>query len=276
MESPRLRFFAKFILALLVIVSSGCASSSTTTPQNTNEPWFDDTTFSAIADKSKINKGVIFDVGSSNDPFPYVCSVFNCEERIVGSGVLIRQDVVITAAHCNISPLGFVSFDGGVTLLEIKDSLDHPRFSMGFFSSPESDISLLFLEESIDDITPILLSTKPLDPRKNRGMKMVAIGFGDGIKSFTLGSSCWYYGTMEGEDTLMWQGSTTHAEFGDSGGAVIRFNYDSPPSLCGVISSLLMSRKGTVIHSSATRIDLYYKWIVENIDNNENTTRKNK
>ena len=226
MESPRLRFLAKFILAFLVTVLSGCASSSTTAPQNINEPWLDDVIFSVIANKAEINKGVIFDVGSSHDPFSYVCSVFNCEERMVGSGVLIKQGVVITAAHCNISPLGFVSFDGGITLLEIKESLDHPDFSTGFFSSPESDISLLFLEEPVDDITPISLSTKPLDPRKNRGMKMVAIGFGDGIKSFTLGSSCWYYGTMEGEDTLMWEGSSTRAEFGDSGGAVIRFNYE--------------------------------------------------
>jgi len=276
MESPRLRFLAKFILAFLVTVFSGCASSSTTTPQNINESWLDDVIFSIIADKAEINKGVIFDTGSSYDPFPYVCSVFSCEERLVGSGVLISKSVVITSAHCNVVPLGYVSFDGGITLLEIKDSLNHHNFSMGFFSSPESDIGLLFLEAPVDGITPISLSTKHLDPRKNRGMKMVAIGFGEGIKSFTVGSSCWYYGTMEGGDTLMWEGSVTHAEFGDSGGAVIRFNYDGSPSLCGIISSMLMSKKGTVIHSSATRIDLYCKWISENIDNNENTTGKNK
>ena len=276
MKSPRLRFLVKFILAFLVVVFPGCASSSTTTPQNIEEFSFEDLVFSIIADKSEINKGVIFDVGSSHDQFPYVCSVFNCEERMIGSGVLISKNVVITSAHCNIRPLGHVSFDGGITLLEIKDSLNHPNFSMGFFSSPESDIGLLFLETPVDNITPISLSTMRLDPLQNRGMKMVAIGFGDGIKSFTLGSSCWYYGTMEGKDTLMWEGSSTHAEFGDSGGAVIRFNDESHPSLCGVISSMLISKKGTIIHSSATRIDLYYKWIVENIYNNEKTNGKNK
>tara|TARA_R110000765_G_scaffold16379_5_gene46141 strand:+ start:2287 stop:3132 length:846 start_codon:yes stop_codon:yes gene_type:complete len=276
MESPRLRFLTRFILALLITIPFGCASNGTFTPQNVDKPRLNDETFIAIVSKAKINKGVIFNPGSSLDPFPYVCSVFNCNRILVGSGVLIKQSVVITAAHCNINPLGFVSFDGGITLLEIGDSLDHPSFSMGSFSSPGCDLSLLFLEEPVEDITPVLLREEALSWRKDRGIRMAAIGFGKGIKSFTVGGSCRYYGTMEGSNSLMWEGSETHAERGDSGGAVICFNHGETPSLCGIIASVLMSKKGTVIHSSATRIDLYYKWIGESIDDNEKNTRENK
>ena len=252
---------------------SGCVKPQTKShpsKQPALSSTYNSFTDSIEKEKSLINKGVIWDVGTPGDPFPYVCSVFGDNGSLVGSGVLISRYTVITAAHCNSRHLAFVSFDAGITMKEVECSTDHPLYqgkkgTCGSFA----DISLLVLKKPIKNIDPICMNSKNLTPNKNRGDLMVAIGFGNGVKSYTKNSSCWYYGTMEGGDLLLWAGSKTHVENGDSGGAVLLLSEDSPPVLCGVISSRLQCSSGKVIHSAATRIDMYIKWVTDNWRNTD-------
>jgi hypothetical protein len=267
---PRnIRSILVFSTLILVTLITGCRrSSSTETLEQKPPPSLEAFCDRIEEEKRSINKDVIWNVGEPEDPFPYVCLVFSDSGKVIGSGVLINKYTVITAAHCNDRGLNYVSFDGGRNYKKIKCSTSHPSYKKGGSKKrPFADICILILESPVKNIRHVELNMEPLSSQKDRGKEMIAVGFGRGIKSYTKNSSCWYYGTMEGEDSLLWVSLETRAEPGDSGGAVLLLPEDSKPLLCGVISNWTQYKKGEILHSEAVRIDLYVDWIKDNWKN---------
>ena len=106
---------------LLLIVGCKVPQASTTPPQNEQvtliqEPspsfldvWFTPTT-------------------SEHDPYPSICSLHLEDGRLIGSGILIRSNVVLTAGHC-IEDDDIFSIVIGEEEIMVKDMVLHPSYS---------------------------------------------------------------------------------------------------------------------------------------------------
>ena len=63
-----------------------------------------------------------------HDPYPAVCSLHTESGHLVGSGILIRPDVVLTAGHC-IEDDDIFSVVIGEEEIMVKDMVLHPSYS---------------------------------------------------------------------------------------------------------------------------------------------------
>lgn len=99
------------------------------------------------------------------------------------------------------------------------------------------------------------------DYQYHRYQPLTVIGYGGGIKRRSAPNLFHYFGSLTEEpgyfkflplDGTVW--------FGDSGGAVL----DADGTVIGVVSSLSLF-KGHLYENSATRLDLFSKWITEAI-----------
>lgn len=99
------------------------------------------------------------------------------------------------------------------------------------------------------------------DYQYHRYQPLTVIGYGGGIKRRSAPNLFHYFGSLTEEpgyfkflplDGTVW--------FGDSGGAVL----DADGTVIGVVSSLSLFN-GHLYENSATRLDLFSKWITEAI-----------
>ena len=123
--------------SLLLIIGCKAPQASILPPQNeqvivTQEPiqrgldeWFTPTT-------------------EENDPYPSVCSLHLENGYLVGSGILIRPNVVLTAGHC-IDEDDIFSITIGEEQIMVKNMVLHPSYSKSF-GRIKDDIGLIFLE----------------------------------------------------------------------------------------------------------------------------------
>ena len=191
------------------------------------------------------------DEGES-DIYPAVVMIATESGDMVASGVLIRPDVVLTAAHCLDGGNAF-SVENGEESVMIKEIIMHERYNEYVASN---DIGLIFLEYPMS-ATPIELWGCGDYPRMS---DITTVGYGAGHKKWSKDETFFYYGTIVEEPWfikfLPMYGPIWH---GDSGGAVL---YDG--KLIGIISSYTMHRSHgdiNVIECSATSIRMYKHWI---------------
>ncbi|XP_016298163.1 chymase-like [Sinocyclocheilus anshuiensis] len=194
---------------------------------------------------------------------PYMVYIRDKISQLTCDGFLIREDYVMTAAHCKQSHL--VVFVGVHDINFLPDGIEvdpipHPKFSM---ERPDHDIMLL---KGLSTPVPLSKSLQTIiyqNPENEEISKdCMVVGWGwqdyhDESPSNVLqeanvtlidSENC---GTA---DTLCTEGSTEPAQ-GDSGG----------PLVCGGVAEGIVSfskTKSNADHLSAyTRISLYYPWI---------------
>ena len=93
-------------------------------------------------------------INYENDPYPSVCYLSDVMGNIIGSGVLVAPNVVVTAGHCiDGTELFYASF-GNETIC-ISETLLHPNYSVYWRIS--HDIGLIFLEHEPFDVEPVQL-----------------------------------------------------------------------------------------------------------------------
>jgi|TARA_Y100000034_G_scaffold64445_2_gene77974 hypothetical protein len=186
------------------------------------------------------------------DLYPAVVMIATEDGEMIASGVLIKPDVVLTAAHCLDEDNAFAVENGSESVM-IKDIIMHECYDPWLASN---DIGIIFLE--------CPMSAKPIElwgggdyPRMSN---ITTIGYGAGHKKWSKDETFFYYGTIVEEPWfikfLPMYGPIWH---GDSGGAVV---YDG--KLIGIISSYTMHRSHgdiNVIECSATSIRMYKHWI---------------
>tara|TARA_R110001592_G_scaffold229713_1_gene486373 strand:+ start:617 stop:1336 length:720 start_codon:yes stop_codon:yes gene_type:complete len=189
------------------------------------------------------------------DLYPFVGSVRNLENDLIGSGVLIASNMVLTAAHVSEGrdhdELVFVEYDGDSHC--VSEVIYHEGYNPNELNH---DISILVLE-SLSDEQPVALEDKP-----SKHMDLVAIGYGTGKKRFSNYGTFWYYGRLVDKPQFMimlpLKGTIW---FGDSGGGV--FTYDN--RLVGIIS-YLQTKNGIIYENGCASILYYKEWIEENIN----------
>ena len=239
-------------LALLssVLCLSGClatqivpSTTSETTPKQNSKTQWDYFT-------------EVYEI--EHDPYPFVGSLHD-DNRLIGSGVLIKPNVILSAGHvAEHNPTVFRTTDGVEHC--IKEIVFHPEYQP-YPSWPkfiEHDMAIIFLEGSatvapIENYTPgNILQHTPL----------TTIGYSKGIKKYSNPNTFWYYGRLveEPEEVIFLPLKAT-VWFGDSGGAVIAHT-GGKSVLIGIISSFAMS--GDKIYECAAASTHYYNnWIEE-------------
>lgn len=194
------------------------------------------------------------------DPYPGVVTIL-WENILIGTGVLIGPDTVLTAGHV-------VEFSGEYTIIcdgvtHCVRSIDiHPRYkpySWMLADYIEVDLAVVKLDTP-SEVTPIQLM--PKTHRTFYGEPLEVIGHGTCRKRFCNDASFWYFGKLEGSP---WEFVMlpTHATiwFGDSGGAVID---DNDNVLIGIVSAF--GRRGTVVsHNVVSYVGYDWDWINNHI-----------
>ncbi len=172
-------------LSVVLLLIGGCKASqvSSQTPQITNDiivqesiprfldEWFTPTTI-------------------ENDPYPSVCSLHLEDGRLIGSGILIRPNVVLTAGHC-IDDDDIYSIVIGEEEIMVKDMVLHPSYSKTF-GRIQNDIGLIFLECD-SDYEPATIGCVDW---MERYQNITTVGYSFEYKKFSKPNVFRYFGTV--------------------------------------------------------------------------------
>jgi len=239
-----MRVTISYLLATLLCVS-GCIATQTIPPKPKEEKIV----------KKKASTHTYLDEFTF-DPYPFVGSVnYSDTGRLIGSGVLISPNLVLTAAHVSEGRedfLMFVEYDGDTHCVE--EVIYYPTYNSGVL---EHDISILVLETSSDEGPVALIDSESLI---YKGMKLTTVGYGTGRKRFSNFGMFWYYGRLIGKPEFMIMLPTEASIwFGDSGGAVLTLDN----KLIGVMSYFQMTDGGKIYENGCASIEHYKGWIEE-------------
>ena len=201
-------------------------------------------------------------VDYDNDPYPSVCSLSGVMGNVIGSGVLIAPNVVLTAGHCiEGNELSYVSF--GQQDICISETLIHPDYNLKM--RVPHDIGLLFLEHEAYGMEPALLHN---DQFICRFAPITTVGFSFSYKKYSKPGTFRYFGiVMENIGEIKFLPNETSIWYGDSGGAVFT-QHRGKRILIGIISSFMII-DGRIIECSATRVNMFRHWIEESINKHE-------
>jgi len=239
---------SSYVLATLLCVSGCVSHSATSTPSPSKQK-----TEIEYAPETHTYMECF-----SYDPYPFVGSINNREsEFLIGSGVLVAKNLVITAAHVveNDEDLIYIEHDGDEYC--IKEVFYHPDYTGDFFVH---DIALVVLESHSDE-TPIELFNPSTDLLYKR-MNLTTVGFGTGEKRFSNYGIFWYYGRLIGNPEFMIMlPMEASIWFGDSGGAVVTPN----GKLIGIMSYFASTRKGKIFENGCASIEYYRDWLLKMI-----------
>jgi len=253
---------SSYFLALILCLSSCIATPSTSTPktqpkesasivdlsspQHYLDEWFTATTI-------------------IDDPYPSICSLHLEDGNMIGSGILIRPNVVLTAGHCidedNIFSVIIGQKD---TLMEeeilVKCVILHPSYSHTF-GRVRNDIGLIFLEcDSIYEP-----ATMGCVEWMSRYQDITTVGNSWSYKKYSKPGVFRYFGVIEGEPNEMkFIPRPASILPGDSGGGVFA-KFEGKEYVVGVISNYTMVRifknESIISECSATIIANYLDWI---------------
>ena len=242
-----------YLLASLLCLTS-CASTVVVPPPQKENPkpvapidplsrWFDRATH-------------------ENDPYPSVCSLRRQDGSLIGSGVLIRPDVVLTAAHC-IDEADVFSIRIGLEDIMVKETVLHPKYNPIFI---RNDIGLIFLE--CDSIYPV--AKIGCINWLHRYQEITTVGYSRGYKKSSKPKVFKYFGRVISEPCSMkFIPRSTSIFFGDSGGGVFA-KVGGEEYLFGIMSFFRVDENFNglteIVENSATVVSLYVEWIEEVIN----------
>jgi len=204
-------------------------------------------------------------ITTEHDPYPAVCSLHTESGWIIGSGILIRPDVVLTAGHC-IEVDDIFSIVIGEEEIMVKDMVLHPSYSKTF-GRIQNDIGLIFLECD-SNYEPATIGCVEWMVRYQ---DITTVGFSYDYKKYSKPNVFRYFGTVVEEPNYMkFIPRPASVWFGDSGGGVFA-KFEDKDYVVGIISNYLVIEtfNGRIVVSecSATIIVKYLDWIESEVKN---------
>ena len=244
---------------LLLITGCRIPQASILPPQTTNDiavmqeppPFFMDEWFTPTT--------------SEHDPYPSVCSLHSESGFIIGSGILIRPNVVLTAGHC-IEDSNIFSITIGEEQIMVKDMVLHPSYSETF-GRIQGDIGLIFLECDSNYEPAIIGCVEWMVRYQN----ITTVGYSFEYKKYSKPNVFRYFGTVVEEPNYMkFIPRPASVWPGDSGGGVFA-KFEGKDYVVGIISNYIVIEtfNGRIVVSecSATIIVKYLDWIEMEIKN---------
>tara|TARA_Y100001937_G_scaffold13929_2_gene18516 strand:- start:702 stop:1463 length:762 start_codon:yes stop_codon:yes gene_type:complete len=235
-------------LSALLLCLTGCAATVATPETESPSPKI-----------QEITPSVEGFITITEDEYPSVGRLLNDDMQPKCSVVLIEQDVVLTAAHCIRDEEPYVQF--GDELYSIKCTSVHPLYNATL--KVEYDVAVIILDTYVRDIIPSRINSKSLI-NTMKGAPIISVGYSRGFKKRSKLDTLLYYGTLESEPTnlkMLPVGGSVW--FGDSGGPLFMF-IEGDFRVVGIISAFSMY-KDMIYENSATRVDMVYDWIEEEI-----------
>ena len=204
-----------------------------------------------------------------NDPYQSVGSLHDFNGRLVGSGTLIRPNVVLTAGHCIDDGLIFSVKFGGDEEIEVKKMVLHPHYSNSL-GRIKNDIGIIFLECD-SEYQPAKIGCVEWMERYD---PITTVGFSFGYKKYSKDGVFRYFGTVvEEPNSLKFIPRPISIWFGDSGGGVFSKFNEKDEYLVGVISTFTVLRnyknQESITECSAVIVAKHLIWIELEISNEE-------
>jgi len=202
-----------------------------------------------------------------NDPYPSICGLHTETGWLIGSGILIRPNVVLTAGHC-IEDANISSIVIGDEEIMVKDTVLHPRYSDAF-GRIQNDIGLIFLECD-SNYEPATIGCVEWMVRYQ---DITTVGHSFGYKKYSKPNVFRYFGTVVEEPNYMkFIPRPATVWPGDSGGGVFA-EFENENYVVGIISNYLVivvfDDRIIVSECSATIIVKYLDWINGEVLKNE-------
>ena len=251
---------------LLLIVGCKVPQASSLPPQNTTDIVIIEEVDDAATTPNYLDEWFIA-ATPEDDPYPSVCSLHTESGYLIGSGILIRPGVVLTAGHC-VNGNNVFSITIGNEQIMVKKTVLHSRYSDSL-GRLHNDIALIFLE-----------CESKYEPAElgciewiKRYQSITTVGYSFEYKKYSKPKVFRYFGTVTEEpDTMKFIPRPASVWFGDSGGGVFA-EYEGKSYLVGVISNFMVikpfSGKPVVSECSATIVSLYLEWIEREVLKNE-------
>ena len=200
-----------------------------------------------------------------HDPYPSVCGLHKENGFLIGSGILIRPNVVLTAGHC-IEDDDIFSVVIGEEEIMVKDMVLHPSYS-DTFGRIQNDIGLIFLETN-SDYEPATIGCVEWMVRYQN---ITTVGHSFEYKKYSKPNVFRYFGTVVEEPNYMkFIPRPASVWPGDSGGGVFA-EFEDKDYVVGIISNYLVieifNDRIIVSECSATIIVKYLNWIEMEIKN---------
>jgi len=253
------KYFSVLLLCLLII---GCVSRNSSsdlvpvpTPEINNTVTPVDSVLLVDPLSEWFNR-----VTQGNDPYPSVGSLHDSDGRLIGSGTLIRPDVVLTAGHCIDDDSIFSVKFGDDEEIGVKKMVLHPHYS-NTLGRVKNDIGIIFLECD-SKYKPAKIGCVEWMERYD---PITTVGFSFGYKKYSKYKVFRYFGTIvEEPNTMKFIPRPISVWFGDSGGGVFT-RFEGKKYLVGIISTftVLKNYKGVddITECSAVIIAKHLDWI---------------
>ena len=205
-------------------------------------------------DNSTVAPSFFQEILPHSDPFPAVGCFRNADNSLIGSGVLIEKNIVLTAGHVVDNPPAFFVISNKYYLL--KEIIIHEEYNEHLIWN---DIAVVVLGSDVEGVVPAILTSEY--DMLHKGKYLITVGFSKDIKKYSKVGVFFYYGTLMGEPNyIKFLTLKDTIWFGDSGGAVYSI-FGNEFKLVGIISTLSTDHDGMVYENSATKVKQYLPWI---------------
>lgn len=227
-------FFRSALVVLLIVLASSCAAREKLGDKDSSPP------FSRSPQTEKHFEFIDHLIS------PAVGSLYNTHNSFVGSCVLIKKDVALTAGHCiELGNLKYTRF--GNEEIAIKHQYLHKDYL-----TKGDDIGFLLLH-SPSEHEPIKIITDVEELPKMVPLKTIA--HGSGRKKISKERVFRYYGILKNKpNEIVFLPLQTTVWFGDSGGALVYNDITGNSYLIGIITHFSVIEQ-KIYECAARRVD---------------------
>lgn len=237
-ESPPI--FIKLFTTLLLTLTA-CATLNT--PSITLQPpssQFEREDYQYVYDTFDFSSNYT-EIPEDTRAFDATCYILDSDKSLVGTGVLIKSDVILTAAHVAVAVYndhGYIQFDKDGDYIPMSEVWVHPVWLL--YDGGTSDIGLVKLGCYVGGRAPIALSETGTHLKRYKS-NIFTIGCSLGYKKQSLPKKIFYYGTLISDPSeLKFRSNVTSIWFGDSGGPAILKQADGSLSVVGIMTEFTL------------------------------------
>ena len=194
-------------------------------------------------------------VNIETDPYPAAGSITRVDGSVIGSGILISNRCVLTAAHVATASvdLFWEEYDGDVILVDYVEV-----YPLDNDSTINHDIAILHLTVDSNEIPHTNLFGDDVDDSVDSFEYLRIVGYSWGLRKLSDKGVFSYYGRLiKHPHVLLMMPVNASVWHGDSGGPV----FDLDGDLIGIVTHFRMLTNGKILDNGCASIEYYQPWV---------------